>query len=273
MKIRVEQQWSRNYTSDISEDTIASRFERQVAAVPDKLAIVTDEISLTYRALDRKAHLSRRGFYVGTDIDPLHDTLLGHSDLEQEVGSGMNRVLLERAFEDLPEIQRRTLNLFYFQGLELSEISERLNEPLGNVRHHFYRGLEKLRKRDPQATLQIAGKPRRLFTDDQQALAWLQNSFEKKQSTSAEELQNWALVRGNAARNANSAGGMPLMNPRWRVSTTNHPELESALVYKRKEYIDSGLPFMPVMQPLAVGDVVLMLISLTVEMEIGDAAI
>ncbi len=99
-----------------------------------------------HRALDRKAHLSRRGFYVGTDIDPLHDTLLGHSDLEQEVGSGMNRVLLERAFEDLPEIQRRTLNLFYFQGLELREISERLNEPLGNVRHHFYRGLEKLRK-------------------------------------------------------------------------------------------------------------------------------
>ena len=99
-----------------------------------------------HRALDRKAHLSRRGFYVGTDIDPLHDTLLGHSDLEQEVGSEMNRVHLERAFEDLPEIQRRTLNLFYFQELELREISERLNEPLGNVRHHFYRGLEKLRK-------------------------------------------------------------------------------------------------------------------------------
>ena len=99
-----------------------------------------------HRALDRKAHLSRRGFYVGTDIDPLHDTLLGHSDLEREVGSEMNRAHLERAFEDLPEIQRRTLNLFYFQGLELREISERLNEPLGNVRHHFYRGLERLRK-------------------------------------------------------------------------------------------------------------------------------
>jgi non-ribosomal peptide synthetase component F len=51
----LEQQWSRNDTSDESEDTIASRFERQVAAVPDKLAIVTDDISLTYRALDLKA--------------------------------------------------------------------------------------------------------------------------------------------------------------------------------------------------------------------------
>jgi amino acid adenylation domain-containing protein len=44
-----------NGASDNSEDTIASRFERQVAAVPDKLAIVTDEISLSYGALDQKA--------------------------------------------------------------------------------------------------------------------------------------------------------------------------------------------------------------------------
>lgn len=99
-----------------------------------------------HRALDRKAHLARRGFYLGTDISPLHDTLLGNSDVEREIGSEMNRLHLEKAFEELPEMQRRTLDLFYFHGFELREISVRLNEPLGNVRHHFYRGLEKLRK-------------------------------------------------------------------------------------------------------------------------------
>lgn len=99
-----------------------------------------------HRALDRKAHLARRGFYLGTDIDPLHDTLLDQTDVEREIGAEMNRLHLEKAFEELPEVQRRTLDLFYFQGLELREISERLNEPLGNVRHHFYRGLERLRK-------------------------------------------------------------------------------------------------------------------------------
>jgi RNA polymerase sigma-70 factor (ECF subfamily) len=50
------------------------------------------------------------------------------------------------AFEDLTQMQRRTLELFYFQGMELREISQRLGEPIGNVRHHFYRGLERLRK-------------------------------------------------------------------------------------------------------------------------------
>ena len=57
----LEQQRSRKDTADNFEDTIVSRFERQVAAVPDKLAIVTDEISLTYRALDLKGGPYCRG--------------------------------------------------------------------------------------------------------------------------------------------------------------------------------------------------------------------
>jgi RNA polymerase sigma-70 factor (ECF subfamily) len=99
-----------------------------------------------HRALDRKSHLARRGFYTGTDIQSLDDNLLGETDLDREIGAKLNREQLERAFEQLPEIQRVTLELFYFEGLELREISERLNEPLGNSRHHFYRGLERLRK-------------------------------------------------------------------------------------------------------------------------------
>jgi len=99
-----------------------------------------------HRALDRKAHLARRGFYLGTDVGSLDDTLLGKSDLDEQVGSLLNRELLAKAFDELPVMQRRTLDLFYFEGLDLREISENLNQPLGNIRHHFYRGLERLRK-------------------------------------------------------------------------------------------------------------------------------
>jgi len=99
-----------------------------------------------HRALDRKAHLARRGFYLGTDVGSLDDTLLGTTDLDEQVGGLLNRELLAKAFDELPNMQRRTLDLFYFEGLDLREISESLNQPLGNVRHHFYRGLERLRK-------------------------------------------------------------------------------------------------------------------------------
>ena len=98
------------------------------------------------RARDRRAHLLRRGFYSGTDIESLDDTLPGRDDVEREVGVRLDFSHLLSAFEDLTQMQRRTLELFYFQGLELREISQRLEEPIGNVRHHFYRGLERLRK-------------------------------------------------------------------------------------------------------------------------------
>jgi RNA polymerase sigma-70 factor (ECF subfamily) len=99
-----------------------------------------------HRALDRKEHLARRGFYLGTNLTSLDDTLLGGTDLEREIGSRLKHAQLQKAFAELPDVQRVTLELFYFEGLDLREISERLNEPLGNTRHHFYRGLERLRK-------------------------------------------------------------------------------------------------------------------------------
>lgn len=99
-----------------------------------------------HRALDRKAHLIRRGFYLGTDIGSLDDTLLGGTDLDREIGAKLNREELKKAFAELPESQRCTLELFYFEGLDLREISEKFSQPLGNIRHHFYRGLERLRK-------------------------------------------------------------------------------------------------------------------------------
>lgn len=103
------------------------------------------QISL-HRALDHKSHLVRRGFYSGTDIGSLDDILIGETDLEREVGAKLDREQLRKAFAQLPEAQRVTLELFYFEGLDLREVSRKLQESLGNTRHHFYRGLERLRK-------------------------------------------------------------------------------------------------------------------------------
>jgi RNA polymerase sigma-70 factor (ECF subfamily) len=98
-----------------------------------------------HKSLTRREYLARRAFYVGTDVESLVDTLLGGTDLDREVESKLNREQLEKAFEELTETQRRTLALFFFEGLELREVSERMNETLSNVRHYYYRGLQRLR--------------------------------------------------------------------------------------------------------------------------------
>lgn len=100
------------------------------------------------RALDRKAHLQRRGFYLRSGLDPgeLATARAPGEDAEQEMGHRLDFDRLLGAFGELTEMQRTTLQLFYFEQLDLREISLRLRQPLGNVRHHFYRGLERLRR-------------------------------------------------------------------------------------------------------------------------------
>ena len=98
-----------------------------------------------HRALDRRSYLARRGFYFGTDIDSTDDTLVGKTDLDREVGSRLNRAKLEEAFAELPRTQHQTLELFFFEGMDMREIAGKLGETLGNVRHYYYRGLEQLR--------------------------------------------------------------------------------------------------------------------------------
>jgi RNA polymerase sigma-70 factor (ECF subfamily) len=53
--------------------------------------------------------------------------------------------LTSQAMTILPEAQRETIHMFFFEGLTFKEIAERRNEKFSNVRHHYYRGLERLR--------------------------------------------------------------------------------------------------------------------------------
>jgi len=137
----------RGEAEDVVQDTFFYLYQKSRLFDPSKGSLKNwiAQIAL-HRALDRKSHLVRRGFYVGTDIRSLDDTLMGETDLDREIGAKLNRSQLQKAFETLPQIQRLTLELFYFEGLDLREISERLRESHGNTRHHFYRGLERLRK-------------------------------------------------------------------------------------------------------------------------------
>jgi RNA polymerase sigma-70 factor (ECF subfamily) len=98
-----------------------------------------------HRALDKKSYLVRRGFYFGTEIDSADDTLLGNTDLDREVGARLNRAKLVEAFAELSHVQQRTLEMYFFEGMDLREIASNLGETLGNVRHYYYRGLERLR--------------------------------------------------------------------------------------------------------------------------------
>lgn len=53
--------------------------------------------------------------------------------------------LTTQALEALSDAQRQTIKMFFFEGLDFKEIARRRNEKFSNVRHHYYRGLQRLR--------------------------------------------------------------------------------------------------------------------------------
>jgi len=98
-----------------------------------------------YRALNRRLFLTRRRFYDGTDLEMVEDNIAGNGNPEGDLLSREGAENLDKVFAELSPRQRTTLELFFIEGLTLREISQRIDEPLCNVRHHYYRGLEKLR--------------------------------------------------------------------------------------------------------------------------------
>ncbi len=118
--------------------------------------------------------------------------------------------------------------------------------------------LTDLKKAMPNASLRIAGKQVSLFHDNGQALAWLNSNIGQQPHAKSDEAVHWAVYRGNAARNATSAGGMPLLSARWRSEISPQKDTERAIVTARQDSIDRNMPTLPVMQPLAVGGWVLM---------------
>jgi len=110
------------------------------------------------RAIERRRYLTMRQFYAHADVKRTGHHMVGapttESDYSAKTVFGRNG--LEKVVEALSEDQRETLRLHFFEGYTLAEISEKLGQPRGNVRHHYYRGLDKLRKEMLGSTVRIA---------------------------------------------------------------------------------------------------------------------
>jgi RNA polymerase sigma-70 factor, ECF subfamily len=132
---------------ELVQEVFLRLFERAVQFNPTKGAAKPWMVRVAYnRALDRRTYLARRRFRAGTNLDLVAESIRGDVDLEEEFAAKSHRAQVEQAFEDLPARQRTVLQLYFFEGLELKEIAEKMDETLANVRHYYYRGLERLRK-------------------------------------------------------------------------------------------------------------------------------
>jgi RNA polymerase sigma-70 factor, ECF subfamily len=132
---------------DLVQEVFLHIHERSRNYDPAKGAGRTWIIHVAYcMAFDRRGYLGRRHFYSGTNISSHQDTLRERSSLEDRISIQLSGEQVHREFQELTEKQRITLELYFFGGHTFREISEQLDETLENVRHYYYRGMERLNK-------------------------------------------------------------------------------------------------------------------------------
>jgi len=117
-------------------------------------------LQMTYRrALSRRRYLNSRHFYTQVELDDqsfqVAESRSGH--FNDPSYRGLAELDLQKVFGTLSEDQQRTLRLHFVEGYSLDEIAKMLGQTKGNVRHHSFRGLERLRKQIFASKLPGAG--------------------------------------------------------------------------------------------------------------------
>jgi len=131
---------------DLVQDVFLRLIEKSNNFDPSKGCARTWMVHVAYRrAFDRRSYLERRCFYSGTNVER-QENALEEVLVEEQIAARVTGEQLHAAFEELSERQRATLELFFFEGCTLREVSARLGETLENTRHFYYRGLERLRR-------------------------------------------------------------------------------------------------------------------------------
>jgi RNA polymerase sigma-70 factor, ECF subfamily len=133
---------------DVMQEIFLEIFNKAGQFDPAKGTAKTWILQYAYhRSLSRRQYLALRNFYdrrQTTELEVLESNRVDTS------WRGLTfeewRRVIQQGLATLNEKQRKTVEMVCFQGLLLSEIAERTKESLPNVRHHYYRGLQALRK-------------------------------------------------------------------------------------------------------------------------------
>jgi len=101
------------------------------------------------QAFLRRRHLNSRCFYSSVNMDKTNGEgclVNAVADYDHSVEGLFGRNRWREILNQLTADQRETLRLHFFEGYTLGEIGEKLGQSRVNVRHHYYRGLDKIRR-------------------------------------------------------------------------------------------------------------------------------
>lgn len=134
----------RTEAEDILHDAFVAVRERGAQYTPERGSVVAWLVTLVRNlAIDRTRRRVRRG-EIARDV-VAHEPPASTRDPERLTSEAQGRAKVRRALATLPEVQRLTLEVAFFEGLSYPEIAEREGVPVGTIKSRAARALSALR--------------------------------------------------------------------------------------------------------------------------------
>ena len=128
---------------DLVQELFLFLFRKASIFDPSKSSGESWIIQMAYhRAIDRRRYLGARHHYTAQEF---HEQQVPVSNGQLSLDGIDAAALLDKLRGELSAEQQQTLELHLFEGYSFHEIAERTGQTFGNVRNHYYRGLERLR--------------------------------------------------------------------------------------------------------------------------------
>jgi RNA polymerase sigma-70 factor (ECF subfamily) len=130
---------------DVLHDAFVAVSDRAGQYVPERGSVVAWLVTLVRNlSIDRTRRRDRRGTLARDVI--AHEPAPSTRSPETQAADAAQREQVRRALASLPDVQRETLEIAFFEGLSYPEIAERENVPLGTIKSRAARAIASLRE-------------------------------------------------------------------------------------------------------------------------------
>jgi RNA polymerase sigma-70 factor (ECF subfamily) len=128
-----------------AEDIVHVVGDRAGQYVADRGTVAAWLVTLVRNlSIDRTRRRDRRGTLVRKVL--AHEPVDKVADPEKLTSDAIERNKVRKALASLPDVQRATLEIAFFEGLSYPEIAEREGVPLGTIKSRAARALASLRE-------------------------------------------------------------------------------------------------------------------------------
>jgi RNA polymerase sigma-70 factor, ECF subfamily len=133
---------------DVVQIVFTDLFQKMALFDPSRGTLKVWLMQFAYsRSINRRYHLQRRQFYNQAELEEIDIAQSGSSAAATlGLARGETARLMREVLAALAEPQKTAIEMVHIEGLTFEEMAHRTGQTIDAAKHHYYRGMAKLRE-------------------------------------------------------------------------------------------------------------------------------